>query len=100
MSHKSVTCGWRAVLVLGLLTLSACASGSRVQALDDGAYRIECSGGYHDWSGCLNAARSTCGARGFVEESRVSNEGADVGTHDWSTEGSIVTRVMVFRCAQ
>ena len=85
-------------LVLSVGVLSACA-GRNVQTLDDGSYSVDCSGGYHDWSACNEAARKLCRGRPVEIVSQISNEGSQgVGTRDWSTQGSEVSRRMIFRC--
>ncbi len=86
------------ILVLGM-NLSGCAGERRLQALDDGSYRVDCSGGYHDWSACNDAARRVCRGGAVDVISQVSNEGSQgVGTRDWSVQGSEVSRRMIFRC--
>jgi len=84
--------------VLGAALLSSCAARD-VRSLGDGAYSVDCSGGYHDWSACHAAARRVCRGGSVEILSQVSNEGSQgVGTRDWSTEGSEVSRRMTFRC--
>ncbi|MEQ8857187.1 MAG: hypothetical protein RIC56_00935 [Pseudomonadales bacterium] len=86
-------------LAVMALMLCACASGSDVRRNEDGSISIQCSGGYHDWSGCRNRATRACGSAGFEIVSQVSDEGSSsVGTRDWSAEGSVVERTMVVRC--
>ena len=87
------------LLTLGaLLQLSACAARD-VRALGDGVYSVDCSGGYHDWSACNDAARRLCRGGAVEVLSQVSNEGSQgVGSRDWSTAGSEVSRRMTFRC--
>ena len=80
--------------------LAACSSAAPVTVLEDGSLRVACPGGYHDWSRCEAAARSQCGAGGYQELGRISDEGGNVGTRDWSQAGSDVTRSMTFRCAR
>lgn len=82
-------------LVMGL---GAC-TASGVRRNDDGTLSIQCSGGYHDWSQCYRRAASVCRPDGVDIVSQVSNEGsAGVGTRDWSSEGSEVSRTLVVRC--
>lgn len=84
-------------LSVGLL-LAGCA-GQNVRSLGDGTYSVDCSGGYHDWSACHEAARRLCRSGPVEVLSQVSNEGSQgVGSRDWSTEGSEVSRRMTFRC--
>lgn len=82
------------------ILLAACSSAAPVTVLGDGSLRVACPGGYHDWSRCEAAARSQCGAGGYQELGRISDEGGNVGTRDWSQAGSDVTRSMTFRCAR
>ncbi|MGA0840276.1 MAG: hypothetical protein ACO3P1_10325 [Pseudomonadales bacterium] len=85
------------VLVFGLL-LGGCRAAAPVTVLDDGTLRVACPGGYHDWSRCEAAARNQCGTGAYQELGRISDEGGNVGSRDWSREGSDVTRSMTFRC--
>ena len=85
-----------AVWLAALFTLAAC--GGQVQQLEDGRYSVDCPGGYHDWVRCDRSARRTCGNRDPVVVSRVSTEAGNVGTRDWSSEGSMVSRRMIFQC--
>jgi hypothetical protein len=78
---------------------SGCAFSGDLQTLDDGSYQVDCSGGYHDWSACNEAARRACRGRGVEVLSQVSNEASQgVGSRDWSAAGSEVSRSMNFRC--
>jgi hypothetical protein len=83
-----------------VVLLGACRAAAPVTVLDDGSLRVACPGGYHDWSRCEAAARSECGAGGYEVLGRISDEGGNVGTRDWSQAGSDVTRSMTFRCAR
>ena len=79
--------------------VTACAFGGKLQTLDDGSYKVECSGGYHDWTACNEAARRACRGGGVEILSQVSNEASqNVGSRDWSEGGSEVSRSMNFRC--
>jgi hypothetical protein len=71
-----------------------------VREVDDGLLQVDCPGGYHDWSGCLAAARRHCGDQGFRIVAEISDEGGSVGTRDWSSEGSEVSRTLEFRCGE
>ncbi|HAR30999.1 MAG TPA: hypothetical protein DCR65_05700 [Gammaproteobacteria bacterium] len=82
------------------LLLAACSTAAPVTALEDGSLRVGCPGGYHDWSRCEAAARAQCGAGGYQELGRISDEGGNVGTRDWSQAGSDVSRSMTFRCVR
>jgi hypothetical protein len=86
------------VTAVAILCLAGCA-GRDVRSLGDGAYSVDCSGGYHDWSACHAAARRVCEDGGVEIVSQVSNEGSQgVGARDWSTAGSEVSRRLTFRC--
>ncbi len=72
-----------------------------IRANDDGTLSVDCPGGYHDWSRCHARAVAACGSAGFEIVSQVSNEGSSgIGTRDWSTSGSVVSRTLVVRCAE
>jgi hypothetical protein len=86
-----------AVACLALALTSGCATG-RAQPLGDGRYKVECPGGYHDWSACYAAASRHCAGAGYQIVGQVTAEGAAVGTRDWSQAGSEVSRSMEFRC--
>lgn len=87
-----------ALVLAAVLQLAGCAAGE-VRPLGDGAYSVDCSGGYHDWSACNEAARRVCRGGAVEILSQVSNEGSQgVGSRDWSAEGSEVSRRMTFRC--
>jgi len=82
-----------------VLGISGCAFSGNLQTLDDGSYQVDCSGGYHDWSACNEAARRACRGGGVEVLSQVSNEASQgVGSRDWSAAGSEVSRSMNFRC--
>ena len=88
-----------AVIILVVTLMSACASSGKTRELEEGVWQIDCSGGYHNWSGCHDFAKRICGKENFEIVSRVTNEGgSNVGSNDWSTTGSIITRSMVVRC--
>ena len=79
--------------------LAACAGTGDYQQLEDGSYKVTCSGGFHDWKGCYADAEKACKGREFVVRSRVSDEGSSsTGFKDWSAEGSTVTRSMTVMC--
>lgn len=87
------------VTTLAAIAVSACVSSGAIKALDGGDWEIDCSGGYHDWSGCHSRAKRVCGKGGFDIVSQITNEGSgNVGSNDWSAAGSIITRTMVVRC--
>lgn len=87
------------VAVLMAVCLAGCAFGGKVQTLADGSYKVDCSGGYHNWTACNEAARRACGGGGVEILSQVSNEASQgVGSRDWSAAGSEVSRSMNFRC--
>ena len=87
-----------ALIVVAFVT-SACASPGTIKQLEGGDWEIDCSGGYHDWSGCHSRAKRICGKAGFDIVSQITNEGGgNVGSNDWSASGSIITRSMVVRC--
>jgi hypothetical protein len=89
----------RALIALAALGLSACASGPRLEALGDGRFSVDCSGGAPSWTRCHAIATDACAGGDFDVISQVSNEGsANVGRNDWSTTGSEVTRRMVVQC--
>jgi hypothetical protein len=87
-----------ALLAVMLLVLASGCAGSRAQSLGDGLFKVDCPGGYHDWSACYAAASRHCGRAGYQIVGQVSDEGAAVGTRDWSRAGSEVSRSMEFRC--
>jgi hypothetical protein len=79
--------------------VTGCAVGGKLQTLDDGSYKVDCSGGYHDWTACNEAARRACRGGAVEILSQVSNEASqNVGSRDWSAGGSEVSRSMNFRC--
>lgn len=81
-----------------VVLLPACGSSGVIRN-DDGTLSIECAGGYHDWSQCYERAADACAPDRADIVSRVSNEGSSgVGTRDWSSEGSVVSRTLVVRC--
>ncbi|MCZ6853229.1 MAG: hypothetical protein O7G86_04840 [Gammaproteobacteria bacterium] len=87
------------VVVIVAIAMSACVSSGKIIALEGGGWEIDCSGGYHDWSGCHSRAKRLCGKGGFDIVSQITNEGGgNVGSNDWSAAGSIITRTMVVRC--
>lgn len=90
----------RTLWAVTLLVLAgACAGSANVRVAEDGSARIDCSGGYYDWSRCHSRAERHCGRGGYDILSQVSNEGASgVGSRDWSREGSEVSRTMIVRC--
>ncbi len=95
-----MTATWRGIVVaLTALGLGACTSDPRIEALADGRFSIDCSGGAPSWNRCHTLATDACDGREFDVVSQVSNEGsANVGRNDWSTTGSEVTRRMVVEC--
>ena len=88
----------RTIIAVLSIALSACASSGKIVELEGGDWQIDCSGGYHDWNGCHSEAKRICGKGGFDIVSQITNEGARVGSNDWSAAGSVVTRSMVVRC--
>ncbi len=81
------------------VVVSACAASGEFKELESGDWQIDCSGGYHNWSGCHTLAKRICGNGGFDIVSQITNEGGgNVGSKDWSATGSIVSRSMVVRC--
>jgi len=88
---------WLVVLLSAML--AACAGSGDIQQLEDGSYKVFCSGGYHDWNGCYADARKACKGREVVVKSRVSDEGSSsTGVKDFSAKGSVVTRSMTVTC--
>ena len=68
-----------------------------VEQLDEATYRIQCPGGYHDWSGCLRVAGRLCASYDVL--SQVSDEtSSSVGVNDWDNESTEVSRYMTVRC--
>lgn len=88
--------GGSALLFVGLL-FGGCSS-NKVDELPDGTLRVECDGGYHDWSRCFAAAERACAGKQYQVTAQISDEGGAVGVGDWSREGSEVSRTMEFRC--
>ncbi len=87
------------VAIVVVVAMSSCAASGKIKELESGDWQIDCSGGFHNWSGCHNLAERICGKGGFEILSRITNEGgANVGSNDWSTAGSIISRSMVVRC--
>ena len=87
---------WCMSLVMCFI-LASCA-GQPVEDLGDSTYRIDCSGGHHDWSGCSARAQKVCEG-GYDIVSQLSDEGSSgVGVNDWRYRGSEVTRAMTVKC--
>jgi hypothetical protein len=86
----------RWLLATLLVSLGGCSG--QVKDLGDGRYSVDCPGGYHDWTRCNRAARNTCGEGNVEVDTRTSDEAGDVGTKDWSSEGTVVSRRMIFHC--
>lgn len=85
--------------VIVAVAMGACASSGKIKELEDGDWQIDCSGGFHNWSGCHSLAKRICGKGGFEIVSQITNEGgSNVGSNDWSAAGSIITRSMVVSC--
>ena len=90
-----------ALALLPALLVAGCTAPATLRVNDDGTAFIDCSGGYHNWSGCHSRARRYCGAAGFDILSRLSDEGSSaVGVRDWSGAGRPVTRSLVIRCRE
>ena len=87
-------------LLLCTLALAGCGTTSPVGTVEGGLLRVDCDGGYHDWSACFAAASKHCGDPGYRIVAQISDEGGAVGTRDWSREGSVVSRTMEFRCGE
>jgi hypothetical protein len=88
-----------AITGLALILLAAACTSPGVRHNDDGTLSVECAGGYHDWSQCYQRAADACRPGAMEIVSRVSNEGSSgVGSRDWSTAGSVVSRTLVVRC--
>jgi hypothetical protein len=86
-------------LTLAAMTLAGCASGRSIEAVSADTFALDCSGGAPTWAGCHALAEKACDGGRFEIQSQVSNEGsAGVGTNDWSTAGSQITRTMVVKC--
>ncbi|MFP6816326.1 MAG: hypothetical protein VB949_11755, partial [Pseudomonadales bacterium] len=64
-----------------------------------GVFVLDCSGGAPTWDGCHALADKACEGSGFEIQSQVTNAGSSsIGTNDWSTAGSQITRSMVVKC--
>lgn len=87
-------------LVLGIaVAMGGCASTKSTEMLTPGVFALDCSGGAPNWDGCHRLAARACKGTGFEIQSQVSNAGSSgVGTNDWSTAGSQITRSMVVKC--
>jgi hypothetical protein len=78
---------------------AGCASEHSIEMLAPGTYAVDCSGGAPTWAGCHSLADRACKGSRFEIQSQVSNAGsAGVGSNDWSTAGSQITRTMVIKC--
>ena len=85
-----------ALLVATMTT--GCAADQSIEMLQPGTYALDCSGGAPTWERCHALAERACEGGPFEIKSQVSNEGsAGVGTNDWSTAGSEITRTMVVK---
>ena len=87
-----------AVLVV-VFASAGCASDKSTELIAPDTYAIDCSGGAPNWVRCHTRARAACKNGDFEIQSQVSNaRSAGVGTNDWSTAGSQITRTMVVKC--
>ena len=84
------------VIALGI---GGCASDTSTEMLAPGVFALDCSGGAPNWNGCHALAERACKGAGFEIRSQVSNaRSSSIGTNDWSTAGSQITRSMVVKC--
>jgi len=87
------------VLMAAAAVLTGCAADQSTEMIAPGSYALDCSGGAPTWERCYALATKACKGGGYEIESQVSNEGSqNVGTNDWSTAGSEITRTMIVKC--
>ena len=100
MAHNIVHRARVATMALYVACATAgCAADRSIEMLAPGTYALDCSGGAPTWAACHALADTACNGASFEIKSQVSNEGSSgVGTNDWSTAGSQITRTMVIRC--
>lgn len=97
MQHLDSTMTTLALIMVA--AMAGCASNQSIEMLAPGIYALDCSGGAPTWAGCHSLADRACKGSDFEIQSQVSNEGSTgVGTNDWSTAGSQITRSMVVKC--
>jgi hypothetical protein len=74
-------------------------SNASIEMVTPGTYALDCSGGAPNWKRCHTLANKACNGAAFTIKSQISNAGSSgVGTNDWSTSGSQITRTMVVVC--